>query len=146
MGRARERGLLLIALLVGLSGSALVAVVHGGTFDTGQADSLPRQAIVWGQLALAAFGCHLILARRRSDADEMLLPVSMALTGVGLTIIYSLDPAQAQRQVTWLWVALGVLLVTVIRLVDVARLRDYVYLWGSATAGQIGRASCRERV
>ncbi|MBI5833595.1 MAG: FtsW/RodA/SpoVE family cell cycle protein [Armatimonadetes bacterium] len=135
MGRARERGLLLTALLVGLTGSALVAVVHGGTFDPQQADSLPRQAIVWAQLAVAAFGCHFVLARRGSDADETLLPVSMALTGVGLTVIYSLDPAQAQRQVTWLWLALGVLLLTVIRLVDVAKLREYVYVWGAGTAG-----------
>lgn len=133
MGRARERGLLVVAIAVGVGGSALVAFARGGTFDGADPGSLPRQAAVWLQLGLAALLVHGWLARRRSTADETLLPASIGLTAVGLTIIYSLSPAEAQAQVVWLWVSLGLLALVVAALPSLDGLREYTFLWGLAT-------------
>jgi cell division protein FtsW (lipid II flippase) len=125
--------LLVTALVIGLCGSCLVAVAFGGSFEASGALSLPHVATLWLEIAIAAFGCHFLLVRRGSDADEMLLPLSLALTGVGMTIIFSLKPEQAQRQVLWLWISLAVLLGLITGLRQVADLRAYSYLWGLAT-------------
>jgi len=133
VGRRRERRLLVAALGVGLAGPVLVAVVNGATFAPQPGLSIPRVAAVWLQMALAVTVCHAVLARRRSDADPLLLPLSVALCGLGLTIVFSLSPTQAQKQVNWLFAGLALVLAATSGLGDLTRLGRYAYLWGVAT-------------
>lgn len=135
MARRRERQLLVLALAVGLAGTALTAVVKGATFAAGPGLTLPRVSLIWLQLALAAFGCHAALVRRGSDADQTLLPISLALTGLGLTILLSLHPALLPRQVMWLWLSLAVLFGVLAGIGDLPALGRYTYLYGLATVG-----------
>ncbi|MBI2301508.1 MAG: FtsW/RodA/SpoVE family cell cycle protein [Armatimonadetes bacterium] len=138
MPRRRERALMVTALGIGLAGMVLVAVAGGATLEAGLTGrpelTVPAIALLWGQLALAALLCHLVLARRHRGADQVLLPLSLGLTGLGVTIIFSLAPGQAQKQVNWLWVSLAVLLLTVTLRGDIDRFRDYRYLFGLLTA------------
>ncbi len=132
--RSLERGLLVPALGLGLAGTVLVAVARGAEFggDPGTV-SIGYIARIWAQVAAAAVACHLLLAARRRDCDELLYPLSLALCGLGLATIFSLAPDQAQKQMNWLWVSLAVLLAT-LHLPRLARLKQYTYTFGLLTA------------
>lgn len=137
MPRRAERALLVGALGLGLVGGALVVVAAGATLETGPdaqpALSFPRMLLVWLQLAAAGVLCHAVLTVRRPRTDQLLLPVSLALTGIGLAVVFSLDPAAAQKQVTWVELALGVFLLTLLNGRRLDELRDYRYLLGFGT-------------
>jgi len=137
--RRAERALLVTALGVGLAGGALVVVAAGATLEAGPTAhpelTFPRMLGVWLQLAAAGLVCHAVLMFRRPRTDQVLMPVSLALTGIGLAVVFSLDPAAAQKQVTWVQFALGLFLVTLLSGRRVDDLRDYRYLAGLATLG-----------
>lgn len=132
--RSLERSLLVGALGLPLAGCVLVAVARGAPLTApGEALSVARLAVVWAQFAAAAVAVHVLLAARRRTCDELLYPVSLALCGLGLSIIFSLAPEQAQKQANWLWLALCGL-AGVLHLPRLGALRDYTYLFGLATA------------
>jgi len=137
MPRRAERALLVTALGIGLVGGALVVVAAGATVEAGPAAhpelTFPKLVGVWLQLAAAGLLCHAVLAFRRPHSDQLLLPVSLALTGIGLAVVFSLDPAAAQKQVTWVQLALAVFLLTVLNGRRIDELRDYRYLAGLFT-------------
>ncbi len=137
MPRRAERALLVTALGIGLVGGALVVVAAGATLEAGPAAhpelTFPKLVGVWLQLAAAGLLCHAVLAFRRPHSDQLLLPVSLALTGIGLAVVFSLDPAAAQKQVTWVQLALAVFLLTVLNGRRIDELRDYRYLAGLFT-------------
>ncbi len=138
MRRRSERALLVTAIGVGLAGAALVAVARGATLDQGLVEgpplTLPRILFIWLQVGAAAFACHALLIWRRPQCDQVLLPTSLALNAIGLAIIFSLDPAAAQKQVGWLWVALTILMLTVLFAPEPEQIARHKYLLGLLTA------------
>ncbi len=127
------------ALGIGLVGAVLVAVARGVGLERqlveGPAVTFGQLVAVWLQLAAAAALCHALLAWRRPSCDQFVLPLSVALTGLGLATIFSLSPAQAGKQVTWLWVSFAVFAATILIGRDLSGLRQYKYLLGCLTAG-----------
>jgi cell division protein FtsW (lipid II flippase) len=72
--------------------------------------------LYWLPLAFASFVIHLILRRRASEADSLILPLGVFLNGLGLAEIYRLDLAKiasgatdlfAFKQVIWTVLALA---------------------------------------
>ncbi|MEY4349338.1 MAG: hypothetical protein RL719_635 [Actinomycetota bacterium] len=72
--------------------------------------------LYWLPLAFASFVIHLILRRRASEADSLILPLGVFLNGLGLAEIYRLDLAKvaagatdlfAFKQVIWTVIALA---------------------------------------
>jgi hypothetical protein len=71
----------------------------------------------WLPPAFLAFVIHMILRRRASEADPMILPIALVLNGLGIAMIYRLDLAETAaggeelfgaRQIGWTVVAMAV--------------------------------------
>ncbi|MGA7205144.1 MAG: FtsW/RodA/SpoVE family cell cycle protein [Specibacter sp.] len=123
--RNTELLLLVLALAVGIMAYALVNLNLDRRFDN---DFYTQIAILAG-LSLAV---HISLRFRAKYADPVILPVVVALNGIGLAVIHRLDIANdetaGQRQ--WLWTGLAVAAaVAVIWLLrDHRILRRYTYI------------------
>ena len=123
--RNAELLLVILALCVGVFANALVNInlgqPFGGEFFT--------QAAVLTGLSLAV---HVSLRFRAKYSDPVILPVAVALNGLGLAMIHRLDIATGdnagQRQ--WLWTTLAVAAAVAVLwlLKDHRTLRRYTYI------------------
>jgi cell division protein FtsW (lipid II flippase) len=93
----------------------------------------------WGALAGAALLMHLMLRLRAHDADPLILPIALALNGLGIAEIYRLDIAAiankqtelfAEKQVIWSLVALVLAAAVIMFVPSHLVLRRYVFLSG----------------
>ena len=84
-----------------------------------------------------AFVLHLILRRRASEADPLILPIALVLNGLGIAMIYRLDLATiasggaelfAFRQVMWTGVAMAIAALVILFIPSQLFLRRYVYV------------------
>ena len=128
--RRAELGLLVVALAIGIGAYALVSIKV--------VDRLPGDfyAQVLGFVAVALLA-HLILRWKAPYADQVILPATIALNGVGLAMIYRLDLASqssakphdlAGRQLEWTAIAVIAALAVVWFLKDHRLLRRYTYI------------------
>jgi len=128
-GRGVELALLAVALLLGIGAYAQVGLATTGT--------LPVDIVGYSAgLVVLALGLHVVLRWRAPYADPVILPVAVALNGVGLAMIYRIDLAYAlrgretsfaERQLGW--TAIGVVLagLVLVLLRDHRTLRRYTY-------------------
>jgi cell division protein FtsW (lipid II flippase) len=128
-GRSIELGLLALALSLGVAAYALVGLNVSG--------ALP--ANIWGYSAgmiVLGVGLHIVLRLRAPYADQVILPVAIALNGIGLAMIYRIDLAHAARENPTSfatrqlgWTAIGIILAAVVLVVlrDHRTLRRYTY-------------------
>ncbi|MBC7291146.1 MAG: FtsW/RodA/SpoVE family cell cycle protein [Actinotalea sp.] len=128
-GRHLELLLLVPALLLGVGAYALVGIATQDTVPAG----ITGYAVGLVGLAL---GMHLVLRWRAPYADPVLLPVVVALNGIGLAMIYRLDLAYALRgretdfagrQLGWTALAVVLAAVVLVVLRDHRTLRRYTY-------------------
>ncbi|WP_125614178.1 FtsW/RodA/SpoVE family cell cycle protein [Specibacter cremeus] len=125
--RTAELGLLLVALAVGIMANALVYINMARRFDT---DFYSQSAI----LAVLSLAMHICVRLRAKYADPIILPVAVALNGIGLAVIHRLDLGSATgdnagpRQ--WLWTSLAVIVAIAVLwfLKDHRVLRRYTYI------------------
>jgi cell division protein FtsW (lipid II flippase) len=84
-----------------------------------------------------AFLLHLILRRRASEADPLILPIAVVLNGLGIAMIYRLDLASIAsggaelfgvRQVMWTGVAMAIAALVILFVPSQLFLRRYVYV------------------
>lgn len=128
-GRGSEIVLLLFALTVGIAAYWLVGV--------GVTGFPPANVIGYGSaLAILGFGAHAVIRWRAPHADPVILPVALALNGIGLAMIYRIDLAYvardkeagfSDRQLIWTTLSILVALVILIVLRDHRTLRRYTY-------------------
>jgi len=80
---------------------------------------------------------HLILRRKASEADPLILPIALVLNGLGIAMIYRLDLATlavngtelfASRQVIWTAVAMAAAAAVILYIRSQLFLRRYVYV------------------
>ena len=90
----------------------------------------------WLPPVLFAFVLHMILRRRASEADPLILPIAVALNGLGIAMIYRLDLATiasggaelfAFRQVMWTALAMAFAAMVILYIPSQLFLRRYVY-------------------
>ena len=97
LSRLTETRLLFWVAAITVTGFFTVALALGQGLD-GNAFIVPTAFLV------IAFVVHAALAMRGLRGDQIMLPVSLGLTGIGLIVIYRVtagtdaDRAQAQRQ------------------------------------------------
>ncbi|MCA4133207.1 FtsW/RodA/SpoVE family cell cycle protein [Arthrobacter sp. M4] len=119
-----ELVLLLLALGVGIGASALTGLNTDKSFDND----------FWFQsslLAVAALAFHVVLRIRAKYADPVILPIVVALNGLGLAMIHRLDPPGADagnNQLRWTVVAMAVSLAVIWALKDHRILRRFTYI------------------
>ena len=125
-----RRGTELLLLAIALGVSVLAYAMVGVTADGTWAPGLARHAAVLCGLALAV---HAVVRWRAPYADPLLLPVGVALNGLGLALIHGLDVAQpdeapfAGRQLVWTTVGLVLAAVVLVALRDHRVLRRYTF-------------------
>lgn len=129
--RNAEAGLLVIALLVGISANMLVDL------DSGKA--LGRMFYIQaGTLTALVLAFHIVLRFRAKYADPIILPVVTALNGIGLAMIHRLDLATGQQaaasQVVWTGFAVIVAIAVLVILKDHRILRRFTYISLAASA------------
>jgi cell division protein FtsW (lipid II flippase) len=127
--RGAELFLLVLALAVGIGAYAAVGF--------GVRGELPADMIGYsGWLAALAVGAHVVVRLTAPYADPVLLPVVVALNGLGLAMIYRIDLAlETDRSAKQLmWTTLGVVLFAAVLLLlrDHRRLQAFTYTFGLA--------------
>ena len=89
----------------------------------------------WLPPVLFGFLLHMILRRRASEADPLILPIALVLNGLGIAMIYRLDLATiasggeelfAFRQVMWTALAMGIAAIVILFIPSQLFLRRYV--------------------
>ena len=114
--RLSELVLLVLAVSIGLTAFAQVELANGG--------HLPAHfAAISAGAAAAALAAHLVVRWLAPYSDQILLPVAVAINGLGLAMIHRLDVAEAIRATAnteplprptaptqLVWTALGLLL------------------------------------
>ncbi|MCL2454917.1 MAG: FtsW/RodA/SpoVE family cell cycle protein [Micrococcales bacterium] len=128
-GRGVEVALLVVALVVGIYSYAMVGI--------GVEGSVPADVWQYGLgMAVLAVGAHLVVRWRAPHADPVILPVVVALNGIGLAMIYRIDLAYAARgrphgfadkQLLWTAVSVVGALLLLWLLRDHRKLRRYTY-------------------
>jgi cell division protein FtsW (lipid II flippase) len=85
-------------------------------------------------LFLAVYlAAHVVVRRTAPYADGALLPLTAALTGIGLVVNYRLNPEDGIRQARWVLIGVGVFAAVLILLRhDYRVLESYRYLFGVA--------------
>ncbi|MEY4451246.1 MAG: hypothetical protein RLZZ380_367, partial [Actinomycetota bacterium] len=98
----------------------------------------------WAPLAVGSLILHLVLRLRAHNADPLILPIAVALNGLGLAEIYRLDIAAiankqtelfAEKQVIWTLVAMVLAAAVIIYVPSHLLLRRYVFISGVAGLG-----------
>jgi cell division protein FtsW (lipid II flippase) len=91
----------------------------------------------WLPPVVFAFLLHMILRRRASEADPLILPIAVVLNGLGIAMIYRLDLATiasggaelfAFRQVMWTALAMAIAAMVILFIPSQLFLRRYVYV------------------
>jgi cell division protein FtsW (lipid II flippase) len=129
--RTVELALLALALAVAVGANYLAGIGREEMFS----DYFWTQALTLGIMALFI---HVILRIRAKYADPVILPIVVALNGVGLAMIHRLDlsaavvnpdfAAVAPQQVLWTAVAMGAAAVFLIAIRDHRILRRFTYI------------------
>ena len=119
-----ELALLLLALVVGIGGNMMVGVDKAKAFDSD----------FWFQsslLAVAALVLHVVLRFRAKYADPVILPVVVALNGLGLAMIHRLDGPNddtGNNQLRWTLIAMAVAIAVIFFLKDHRILRRFTFI------------------
>jgi cell division protein FtsW (lipid II flippase) len=91
----------------------------------------------WLPPVVFALLLHVILRRRASEADPLILPIAVVLNGLGIAMIYRLDLATiasggaelfAFRQVMWTALAMAIAALVILYIPSQLFLRRYVYV------------------
>ena len=121
--QARERALLLVAGAFVVAGFVQLSIVDPLSMGA----SLYLAAfVVW---ALVFGVAHLALDRYLPGRDPLILPIVALLTGWGLIEVARLSRTDALRQVMWVVVSAGVMLVVAAAPRELRWLRRYRYTW-----------------
>ncbi|MHA7294141.1 FtsW/RodA/SpoVE family cell cycle protein [Arthrobacter sp. HLT1-21] len=120
-----EALLLVLALSVATSANLIVGLEKDNPFDSA----------FWTQsgiLAALALAFHLVLRIRAKYADPVILPIVVALNGVGLAMIYRIDLANdttvAESQFLWTSVAMAASIAVLLVFKNHRMLRRFTYI------------------
>lgn len=76
----------------------------------------------------AAFiAAHIAIRFMAPNADPAILPITFALSGIGIAFVTRLAPASATRQLIWMFVGVAVLIIILLAVKHLDRLANYKY-------------------
>ena len=130
--RFLELTLMGLALAVGIAGYVLTSLNYTGEIP---ANLLTQVGVLVAIAIIAEVGVHFLAPY----ADPVILPVAVALTGLGLAMIYRLDLSYARRdeavvgfrQALFVGIAIVIAAIILIMLRDHRMLRRYTYTFGA---------------
>lgn len=123
--------LLLLALAVGIGGYALTSINRTGALP---ANLLQHIGILLAISLIAKLGIRFLAPY----SDPVILPIAVALTGLGLAMIYRLDQSYQEldqavvgmRQLMFVGVAIILAAIVLVLVKDHRRLRNFTYTFG----------------
>ena len=123
--------LLLLALAVGIGGYALTSINRTGALP---ANLLQHIGLLLAISLIAKLGIRFLAPY----SDPVILPIAVALTGLGLAMIYRLDQSYQQldqavvgmRQLMFVGVAIILAAIVLVLVKDHRRLRNFTYTFG----------------
>jgi cell division protein FtsW (lipid II flippase) len=118
--RPLELGLLLYPVALFAAGSIALQLVRGGEKPIADFG-------VIGLFAALMLATNAALSARLARADQALLPIVATLTALGLVFVERLEPSLAPRQLLWVAIGTGALLLTAFALPRVEVLGRYRY-------------------
>ncbi|GIW05657.1 MAG: cell cycle protein [Dehalococcoidia bacterium] len=126
--RLRETGLLLSGGALVLCGAAIASAARRG-------ELVPAAFAPLLVYLAAALAVHIVLSLAGVRGDQLLLPIVVALSGIGLVFLLRLDPDFGMRQAIWLVLGLVIAMATYFLTRRIAVLRRFKY--SIATVGLI---------
>ncbi|HET7088930.1 MAG TPA: FtsW/RodA/SpoVE family cell cycle protein [Anaerolineae bacterium] len=121
--RARERALLLVGGAFVVAGLVQLSIVDPLSMG---ASLYLAASVVWALVFVVA---HLALDRYLPGRDPLILPIAALLTGWGLIEVARLSRTDALRQLMWVVVSVGVMLIVAAAPRELRWLRRYRYTW-----------------
>lgn len=91
----------------------------------------PLRAARAAAVGAGFIGAFFVLQIGGKSRDRLLLPFVSMLCGIGLVILWRIDPDLASRQVIWMLLGLGAMVLTYFALSDVRDLAPYKYTAGA---------------
>ena len=76
---------------------------------------------------IAFLGAHFAVRKLAPNADPALLPITFALSGVGIAFVTRIDPDMASRQLLWLFAGVAILVLLLALISNLDKLADYKY-------------------
>lgn len=76
---------------------------------------------------IAFVAAHLATRKLAPNADPALLPITFALSGIGIAFVTRLAPAAASRQLIWLFAGVAVLILLLVLIKHMDKLAQYKY-------------------
>lgn len=119
-----RRNLELLLLCV----AAPVVIVLFGMLAVNSGEDLSLASLgvplgIFGAFAIA----HLVVRRFAPGADPAILPITFALSGVGIAFVTRLAPELAVRQVMWLYLGIACMVAVLVLLKSLDKLANYKY-------------------
>ena len=119
-----------------------VAIGSGAYMLSGLGMDQPLEAHYWiqlGVMAALAVAFHIVLRLRAPWADQYIMPLALALNGLGLAMIHRLDlvpPGGQAANNQLLWTALSIIIsmALVWFIIDYRHMRRFTYVWLLASA------------
>lgn len=129
--RLLEIILMILALAIGIGGYVLTSINRTGHFP---GNLLQHIAVLLTLALVAELGMHILAP----FADPVILPIAVALSGLGLAMIYRLDMSYelleqatvGMRQLMFVGIAIAAAALTLVLLRDHRILRRYTYTFG----------------
>ncbi|HEX9496675.1 MAG TPA: FtsW/RodA/SpoVE family cell cycle protein, partial [Candidatus Limnocylindria bacterium] len=122
VARLVELRLLVWVALLSVTGYVAVVAAASGRFAWYE--------VVVPVLVLAVFGAlHAFLVAVGFRGDQLLLPLSLGLTGIGFVLVERLAPTLLIQQLSWLVIAAGAFCITILVPRDLSALARYKYTW-----------------
>src|SRR5262249_42283214 len=120
--RGRELRLLVLALAIGYAGTAAGLAAASGPFS-----AVPL--LVPGALPALALAMPALLVGTGFPGAQLLPPIAVALTGIGLVMVQRLDSALLAQQTTWAVIGAGAFCAAILIPRDLSVLARYKYTW-----------------
>jgi peptidoglycan glycosyltransferase len=110
-----------------LAASAVIILLFVlAILNSGQPLTLRTLAVPLG-LFVAFIISHLAVRWLAPNADPALLPLAFVLSGIGIAFVMRLAPSLAERQVIWLFMGIGAMIVVLLLVKSLRRLGQYKY-------------------
>ena len=119
--------------LITLLSAGVIVTLGFTSVYLAQQSKISSASISYTAIFLGVYlGAHFVTRYQLPYADPYLLPLATLLTGIGVTLIYRLDPERALRQGVWVAIGIVVFVVGVLLMRDYRKLDSVKYTLGAA--------------
>ena len=114
-----------LSLLIAASPAVILLFILA-IMNDGQPITFMTLAVPLGLFA-AFIISHLVIRKLAPNADPALLPITFALSGIGIAFVMRLAPELAARQILWLFLSIAAMLLTLLVVPSLKKLTRYKY-------------------